>query len=396
MSNREELFLYTGNWDHITGSPGIGLYRFSPVSGAVTFLRVLDTELACGSTCLDEERDMLYIANETANLPGRHGGGGRVMGYRLNRETGELNLVCETPTLCPNPSYISLDRTRRYMVVSNHSAFGVVTTVLQDEDGNYYPQVTYDDATVDLFSVMPNGCVSQLLDVVKHYGAGKRPKQFHPHPHSAVPSPLWDLFAVCDKGNDCVYFYRLDREQDKLILCPDMPYHDIPGSSPRYCAFHPERPFFFCNHEGEHVVHAFSYTEQGELTLKATVDVLPPGWPVVKGTRYEQQGFQISANGKYLYTLVHGPKTSLVSVLRVDEESGDLELIQAFKLQGEWPRGCALSPDGRFLLVGCMMSGTIEVCAVEEKGTLTPVSVCQAQPGLSCLVLAGQKRGSEA
>lgn len=386
MNGKKFDFLYTGNWDHITGSPGIGLFWFYPENGSIEFKEMLDIVVSCGNICMDPENAVIYIANEVPELPGEHGGGGSILSYRIDRETGRLSLLCEARTLCPNPSYISFDSEKKYLVVSNHSAFGTATRVHQDENGDYYTEVSYDDATVDLFERKEDGSIGKLLHVVKHDGAGKKPRQFHPHPHSAVKSPLWDLFAVCDKGNDCIYFYNLDKKEKKLELCPDMPYRDIPGSSPRYGVFHPEKPWFFCNHEGEGFLHVFTYTEQGSVELAHSVKVLPEGWETADQGRCEQQDLKISDCGHYIYTLFHGTDHDGVSVFYIGG-SGKPELIQTVRTKGVWPRGCAFSADGKYLLVGCMVSGTIEVYSVGEDGMLSFVSECRFLPGISCMAM---------
>ena len=394
LNLRQSYFLYAGSWDHITGKPGIGLFRFCPESEELKSEQMLDVSVSCGSMCLDTEKNVLYAANEVTDLPGRHGGGGRIAAYLINRKDGHLKRLDEVETLCPNPSYISLDETGNYMVVSNHSAFGAVTTVKQDEGGNYYADVIYDDATVNLYERKEDGSIGKLLDVVKHKGAGIKPKQFHPHPHSAVRSPLWNLFAVCDKGNDGIYLYKLDYEKQKLVLCQGTPYQDIPGSSPRYGVFHPKRPYFFCNHEDEPVVHSFAYTEDGKLTRIDTVSVVPER---VKGKQMqccEQQDFKISSDGRYLYVLVHGTGFDGVVVLETDE-SGKIKRKQILEVKGSWPRGCTFSPDGKYMFIGCMMDGRIEVYKVEESGMLSAVTECCFMPGLSCLTMIPEGTGYE-
>jgi len=322
VTHRNKAYLYMGNWNHVTGKPGIDLAAFDQEMGEVTFLRTLDRETSCGSLYFNRRRDILYFANETEYPPGQYGGGGRVLGYRIDRKTGELEPLCEALTLCPNPSYVTLDHTEHYMVVSNHSSSDVVTQVERDGDGSYHYRIICDDSTVNLYEMNPDGSIGRLLDVVKHCGAGIRPRQFHPHPHSAVCSPSGRLFAVCDKGNDGIYFYKIDREKNRLVLCPGSPYQDIPGSSPRYCAFHPEKPYFFCNHEGEQVVSVFRYSEEGEVTFLGSENVLGENFPMIPGGRYEQQDLKLHPSGRYLYSLIHGPNVDAVSVLGIDERSG--------------------------------------------------------------------------
>ena len=41
----------------------------------------------------------------------------------------------------------------------------------------------------------------------------------------------------------------------------------------------------------------------------------------------------------------------MIIVFKIDQVSGALELIQNKRINAEWPRGCALSPNGGFLAV---------------------------------------------
>ena len=84
----------------------------------------------------------------------------------------------------------------------------------------------------------------------------------------------------------------------------------------------------------------------------------------------EQQGLTIDAAGKYIYDIVRGP--NVVTVLEIEPGTGEVKPVQHQPIDGKWPRGCALSPDGRFLVVCCLGSDKIVVFAVGENGRLTP------------------------
>ena len=58
-----------------------------------------------------------------------------------------------------------------------------------------------------------------------------------------------------------------------------------------------------------------------------------------------------------------------MTVFAVDEESGFLTMIQSLELKEKRPRGFAISPDGRFLLVG-NLTGSITRLEVAADGTV--------------------------
>lgn len=241
-----------------------------------------------------------------------------------------------------------------------------MTKIQQDAFGNYYPVIEHDDAVVELFSLKEDGEIDRLLDVVKHYGSGPEKRQTIAHPHSVVMSPSGKLFAVCDKGNDTVRMYGLDSEKGKLIL-PKYIYYHVPGSLPRYCVFHPGKPWFYQNNENSREFFAFRYTEEGQMEKIGVCDVVAPDCEM-REKILEQQGLVIDEQGKYIYNVVRGP--NVVCVLEIDPQTGCVKKVQQQKLDGMWPRSCTISPDGRFLLVCCLDSGEVTVFPIGADGRL--------------------------
>jgi 6-phosphogluconolactonase (cycloisomerase 2 family) len=56
-------------------------------------------------------------------------------------------------------------------------------------------------------------------------------------------------------------------------------------------------------------------------------------------------------------------------------EDGVPRPVQRLSSRGNLPRGLALSPDGRFLLSGNMVSGDITVFAADQYGLLTDTGI---------------------
>lgn len=364
------IYLYMSQWSLFGGNPGLSLFSFNTDTGELTFLRQLNDSRSFGCSVIDPHKQILYICNETNLLTETGCNTGRIYGYRINPASGDLDELFHRDTYCCFPDYISFDPQRKFMIVPHHSWATCITTVEQDEQGRYIPVTKFNDSLVDLFAMAPDGTIQELADVRKHTFTeimhDFEGKITVPHPHCTVRSPSGKLFAVCDKGDCHIYIYKIDEKARKLILLNRF-MTDVPLSEPRYCAFHPTLPYLFVNHEhtghGRMPVTTLRYDEAGHLEKVHSADSLPEDYtgPAVG------QGFCISPDGQYLYNLLQG--ACQVAVLKIDQDTGHLQLIQSMAVDGVKPRNCALSPDGRFLVTACI-SGEIAVYAVGSDGKL--------------------------
>lgn len=369
--DKNKIYLYMSRWALHGGAPGLGLFSFDTQTGALEFLHHLNETVSFGPACLDRQKQILYLCNETNLVEETGYDTGRIYGYRINPADGSLQELFRQDTFCPFPDYVNFTPDMGYMIVPHHSWATGITCIEQDAAGNYVPVTRWMDSAIDLFAMKPDGTVSRLVDVKKHR-FDKRTKDYEnrvtiPHPHCAVRSPSGRLFAVCDKGEGHIYIYTVDAEKQELKLL-SRTMTDVPLSESRYCAFHPTKPWLFVNHEhsahGRMIVSAFRYDEAGQLELINKVDCLPPDVTANCG-----QGFCISPDGRYLYNLING--YNAVAVLAVEQETGRISLLQQIPVEGVHPRACALSPDGRFLITTCL-GGEIAVYRVGDDGLLTP------------------------
>lgn len=367
---KHEIFLYMSRWSLHGGAPGLALFGFDTDTGAIRLIRELNGDLSFGCSNIDREKNILYLCNET-NLKDETGyDTGRVYGYRIDPDTGDLTELFHQDTYCAFPDYLGFTQDRSRLIVPHHSWATSVTNIEQDEHGVYHPVVRWNDSAIDLFRMTDDGRIEDLVDVVKHrFETPQRDyegKPTIPHPHCAVSSPDGKLFAVCDKGDCHIYIYKI--ENDHLVQL-SRTMTDVPLSEPRYCAFHPTLPYLFVNHEhtghGRMMVSAFRYDADGSLTPINKVDCLPQDF----SGKSEGQGFCISADGKYLYNQICG--LNAMVALSIDQNTGHVEVIQHMPIEGTRPRNCALSPDGRFLVTTCL-GGEIAVYAVLDDGTLRP------------------------
>ena len=125
----------------------------------------------------------------------------------------------------------------------------------------------------------------------------------------------------------------------------------------------------------------FRYDEDGRVERISACYPEVGGFETVE-PHCQQQGLCLSADGKYLYTQVHGVNRLLA--LAVNQETGELTPIQALSIPGQWPRALDLSPDGKFLIC-CCLAGQILVYRIEGDGKLADTghrSFCKGSGGV--------------
>lgn len=379
---KEMYWMYLSLWEEHDGAPGMGLFSLDAETGELEFCRRLDDRTSFGCSCFDSKRNVLYVCNEVEKIRGVPYETGRIYGYRVDPETGSLSELFHRDTYCPNPCYLSLDRSGAFLILANYSASGSLARLEKDTEGNYVPVMVPRQAPVSLYEVNEDGTLGRLLDVSKHDVDPNSPMKGS-FPHCAVVSPSGGLIAVCDKGDGHVYLYTIDQEKKKLRLL-SRTMTDVPGARSRYCVFHPTRPYFVVNHEhmidGRMIVSSFRYTEDGQVEKICSVHVCPPDCPEPKFGHNEQQGLCISPDGSHVYSALCGP--NVIAVLELDPENGSLRLIQHAPVGGVWPRGLTVAPGGRYVICSCLVSGDLAVYRIEKDGRLRgPVSTAKLKGG---------------
>ncbi|MBQ7534033.1 MAG: beta-propeller fold lactonase family protein [Stomatobaculum sp.] len=377
-------FLYIGSF--CPGGPaGYSVYSFEEESGSAELISdSLFPEISAGTAVFDEERRILYATDERPGNPAfLKGGGGRVFALRADPESGLLSRLDETLSYGARPSFAAIDPEKKYLLVTNFGASkhaGIpVTRVRKDQGGNWGVFVEYEDASTALIRLNPDGSFGVAADVLVH-GQEGRPDPRIPHAHCVKRSPDGNLFAVCEMGTDSIYMLKIDRENGKILVQSGAPYRYHEGYGPRYCAFHPEIPFFFVNAEDVPAVTSFRYDADGNLEEICTVNVMPEGEEPVPEL---QSGFAMSHDGRFLYSAMR--KYDLLNVFSVDQETGQLKNIQTFPLSGEHPKDCALSPGGRYLAVTCRRSGYAELLRVTEDGTVSSAGLRIPRKDAGCV-----------
>lgn len=353
----KKTYALVGTWDFRPGEKGIFVFDYNIETAEMTQIGYYDPSVSAGQQYYDPKRNVVYFVDESEGHPGELPGGGYVRAYRLTGE-GKLEFINEQCIFMVKPSYVWLDPSGKYAMVSAHGGRNAITKVVYHADGSFGSSVQYEDVGMALLRINEDGSLGEVCDIVLHQGITPLKTQVHAHLHSVYGSADGEIYYACDKGLDMIYSYKIDRERGKLIRMAEkkMDY----ATAPRYGAFHPALPVFYENNETSNYLFAFHYDKNsGYLSEIAKVslcedEVTSPSDVVV------------SRDGKYLYASIR--KVDKIAVFALDEQ-GIPTKIQEFNSIGS-ARGLALSPDGRFLLGACDATNEVRAFAIASDGKL--------------------------
>lgn len=392
-SNGTKTFVYTGCWDEKGGEKGLWVHTFDEATGEMTDAKRVTDEISVGFICIDYDKSLLYVTDE-CDVPFDKdagmgaGGGGRIWVYEVDPLTGDLTERQCAPSFGSNPSMVSIDPTGKHLLCSIHTAKPCPCKIVQDDLGSWQIAPACPSANCVVFELNEDGTIGEVRDIMAFRGEAHLSQL-----HTVTWAPNGKFFVVADKGTGDIYSMVLDSE-GKLELASTVSLGK--GYSPRYVRFHPEKPWMYCNFESANEVVAFSFDEKGVLERTGAGAVVPEEWLArvpEKDGKYEQQDMKMTEDGSYLYTVFRGSSDNLVgkervhgdggfqgvAVLKIDQDTGIPDNVQALELDCAWPRGCALSPDEKHLVVSCLYSDEMIALPINADGTLSADAVAVEQ-----------------
>lgn len=378
----KKVYTYVGNWGFAPAPKGISVFEYDSETGALSLIETIRQDIAAGQLYLDDENLILYAVNECGERRDEIGGGGYILAFRINPETGKLSLLNERQTLSPEPSYLCMTKSKKYIMTCHCSDPWHVTKIVRKEDGSFSNEVLFDDTALVLFPIEADGSIGGPCDVMITEGTGgKGPNsQRNVDPvtnhiqlvevisrlHAVIASPDGKIFITCDKGMDRIISFKVDEDKGKFIKLDEYTVEEV-ASFPRYGTFHPTLPIFYCDNENRALLNYFHYDENGKLELIGKLELLTEDVGLIDGKPVGAQDILIHPDGRTLYVTLCGLND--IIVMSLDEE-GTPHLKQQINSEGNLPRGIWISPDQRYLLSGNMVSGDITTFKIQEDGTL--------------------------
>lgn len=354
----DKTYALIGNWRSKDNVNGLTLCEYDSEAGTLREIGTYFKNISVGNTCLDNDRKIVYFVDEQITRPGHKTHGGGVLAASVDMKRENLQLMSEVDSLSTNPSFICVDKSKRYVLVPHHVSRNYVVQVSQDENGKLANKKKFDDAVLVVFRIDNNGAIGEPCDMFTAPDDGER----CPHLHSLYADPTGELYISCDKGLDKIYTFHLNREEGKLVhLYTAETAFD---TWPRYAVFHPIKPFLYTNCEHSSLIYVWQYdVKTGILEEKQSIDL----FAYEEGMKVMPSDIAISPDGNMVYVSVRG--TDEISALRVGED-GLLTPIQIVSSEGANPRGIAISPDGRFLLSANLDACSVATFTIRENGFL--------------------------
>ncbi|MDR3287902.1 MAG: beta-propeller fold lactonase family protein [Peptococcaceae bacterium] len=390
-----KLYVYAGSWGHMGGTDGITAFEYNPTTGGLTLIKEINDYIRCGQTTCDFEDGYFYCEDERTPNPDFGGnkpdnaasggaGGGNVWSFKVDRATGILTEIGKTYSYGAQPSYVTLTDEKDYMLVTLYGGKTSVTQLIRVADGSYQILTVPNAACTQLFRMNEDHTIGDIVDSYQHYNRGheNNAEEFEwCNAHAVIKAPDGKLFVTCDKGASTVTPFVVDHKNGKLKVSAET-YDQQNNEGARYAIFHQTKPFLYINNEKFASIDVCTYDKYGNLEKVQTVCPLPEEYVneklkvkvVPAGGKFEQQDFKLHPNGKYIYNMMrcangYTSEWEGCSVLEI-KENGLLELVQFKKLDTLWPRGCAVSPDGKWFLVASLYAEELLTLPISANGQL--------------------------
>jgi 6-phosphogluconolactonase len=335
MANSTLLYIATQNPEKM----GITVADFDSATGTLSEPRMVMETRDPSHFTLSADARHLYVCNS--------GTPGGVSAFAIeNKKTAALRLLNFKESKGRGPSYVSVDRSGRYVLDAN-----------------------YGGGFVEVYSLTKDGALDQQTAFVQHAGSSVHPqRQTKPYAHWIRTDPTNKFGLVADLGTDQIVIYRFDARTGKLTPNDPPSTHVAAGMGPRHLAFHPGSRWVYGIAELGNEVMAFHWDAAlGTLTQFQSVKTLADGF-TGPNTAAE---ISVHTNGKFLYASNRGEDS--IVVYAIDPKTGELSFKQRVPSGGKAPRYFTFDPSYKWLIVSNQEGGGISVFSVDAKtGELAP------------------------
>lgn len=247
---------------------------------------------------------------------------------------------------------------------------GGAAHVSVDASGKMLLTAQYGGGSVAAYLLREDGSLDKQTELINHEGGSGvvERRQDASHAHWTGFSPDNRYAFVPDLGLDKVVIYKVDTATGKLT--PNGFAEVPPGGGPRHMKFHPNGEWIYVLNELALSVTVFDYDAQsGAMTAKQTIETVPRDL-LEKELFKSASEIRVHPSGRFVYSANRGHDT--ITVFRVNEQSGQLSVVERENVRGATPRNFNLDPSGRWLVAAGQDSNTLASFVVDQaSGELT-------------------------
>jgi 6-phosphogluconolactonase len=372
-AGRGSLVAFVGTYGHglpVSGG-GITVFDVSCDGRRLTSLSHVDEPKEAGYLVYSTSLKTLYAVDERKNDGrGPVEPAARVHAFAVNQHNGSLSWLNSQPAPGPRPTFLSIDDAKLLLVTANHGDFEHVEHVVRTSDEKWTIEYLYDDSTVIMYGLEPDGRLGDIRDVQVFEGHGKDPNtspqarghsQASAHAHCAVFDPTGNYVLVCDKGTDRIFVFRVGRA---LELISTLQFAE--QTAPRHLRFDPISGRVLATFELSSELGSFDFNaSSGELRLldkRSTVD------HAFKRDN-EPADLRIHPKGGFVYVINRGEDS--LAWFRLGHGGELSRLGQVFLAKSVHPglaaRSFAFDPSGSFMLVADRPANLIRSYSVDAQ-----------------------------
>lgn len=332
--NKHGMYMLVGSYA-APEEEGIKVYRFNEDTGDAEYVSGLKGISNPSYLTPSADGEKIYAVGEDEGLTST------ANALRFDKRKGRLTLLNSQPTQGGAPCYITLSPSEQFVLTAN-----------------------YMGGSITVFPVEKEGKLSADARLITFAGKGPdKERQTQPHLHCVTFTPDHQFLLANDLGTDRIHVFPVNREATGSIagsLLNEIKAYDVeiePGSGPRHLCFHPNGKFAYLINELSGKVIAFSY-QKGKLGAIQSIEADTVG---AKGSA----DIHISPDGKFLYAS-NRLKADGIAIFAINPQEGTLTKA-GYQLTGIHPRNFILTPNGRYLLVACRDSNSIQVFERDKK-----------------------------
>lgn len=313
----------------LDGENRIVTYRRDKETGELSEPRSCATSGSPGALFFDSKRNVLFAALRSSEC---------LASYHFDEITGTLELLSEVKVE-PDPAYVSLDKTGRWLFSAYYVGGKVAVHGINDKgvinpEANWYP--TADKA------------------------------------HAALTDPSNRWLLVPHTGPNELHVFAFDPGTGKLTPSTPALYKTPPQTGPRHVIFHPSQSIAYTvNEQGGSVTAWRTDDSKGTLEVLGTYPTLPADYT----ERFASADIELTPNAKWLFASTRGHNS--LACFRVATDGASL--VQASRTPTEvTPRQFSIAPDGRYLYSAGQGSGKLATYRFDDdKGVLNKLSATE-------------------